>query len=78
MEELMHNFNKILDEKREEIIQIANNKKTRTVNPDKKMTQTDNDKLPIDVSSTLRRINETLEKKYKGSARYKKEINEQN
>jgi hypothetical protein len=78
MDELMHNFNKILDEKREEIIEIANNKKTRTVNPDKKMTQVDKDKLPVDISSTLRRINEAAEKKYKDSAKYKKEINEQN
>jgi len=74
----MHNFNKILDEKREEIIQIANNKKTRTVNNGKKMTQIEKDKLPVDISSTLKRINEAVEKKYKDSARYKKEINEQN
>jgi len=74
----MHNFNKILDEKREEIIQIANNKKSRNVNSEKKMTQVEKDKLPIDISSALRRINEAAEKKYKDSARYKKEINEQN
>lgn len=78
MDELMHNFNKILDEKREEIIQIANNKKSRNVNSEKKMTQVEKDKLPIDISSALRRINEAAEKKYKDSARYKKEINEQN
>ncbi len=72
----MHNFNKILDEKREEIIQIANNKKIRAT--DKKMTNVDKEKLPVDISSTLRRINEAAEKKYKDSAKYKKEINEQN
>jgi hypothetical protein len=76
MEELMHNFNKILDEKREEIIQIANNKKKKTV--EKKMTQIENDKLPVDISSTIRRINEAAEKKYKDSAKYKKEINATN
>jgi hypothetical protein len=76
MDELMHNFNKILDEKREEIIQIANNKKIRAT--DKKMTNVDKEKLPVDISSTLRRINEAAEKKYKDSAKYKKEINEQN
>ena len=76
MEELMHNFNKILDEKREEIIQIANNKKKKTV--EKKMTQIENDKLPVDISSTIRRINEATEKKYKDSAKYKKEINATN
>ena len=42
------------------------------------MTQVDKDKLPVDISSTLRRINEAAEKKYKDSAKYKKEINEQN
>jgi len=72
----MHNFNKILDEKREEIIQIANNKKKKTV--EKKMTQIENDKLPVDISSTIRRINEAAEKKYKDSAKYKKEINATN
>ena len=76
MEELMHNFNKILDEKREEIIQIANNKKKKTV--EKKMTQIENDKIPVDISSTIRRINEAAEKKYKDSAKYKKEINATN
>ncbi len=72
----MHNFNKILDEKRDEIIQIANNKKKKTV--EKKMTQIENDKLPVDISSTIRRINEAAEKKYKDSAKYKKEINATN
>jgi hypothetical protein len=68
MDELMHNFNKILDEKREEIISIANKKK------DKKMT--DVNKLNIDISSTLHRINAAVEKKYKDSAQYKKKTDE--
>ena len=67
---------KILDEKREEIIQIANNKKKK-IN-EKKLTQIENDKLPVDISSTIRRINEAAEKKYKDSAKYKKEINASN
>jgi len=66
----MHNFNKILDEKREEIINIASKKER------KKMTD-NNDKLPFDISTTINRINVAAEKKYKGSAKYKKEANEQ-
>lgn len=66
----MHNFNKILDEKRDEIINIASKKER------KKMTD-DNDKLSFDISTTLHRINAAAEKKYKGSAKYKKETNEQ-
>lgn len=68
MDELMHNFNKILDEKRDEIILIASKKK------DKKMT--DINKLDIDTSSTLHRINVAQEKKYKDSTQYKKKTNE--
>lgn len=70
MDELMHNFNKILDEKREEIINIASKKER------KKMTD-NNDKLPFDISTTINRINVAAEKKYKASAKYKKEANEQ-
>jgi hypothetical protein len=66
MDELLHNFNRILDEKREEIIAIAAAKKREN----KKVI--DNDKLPLDVSTTLTRINATIEKKYKESAQYKK------
>lgn len=68
MDELMHNFNKILDEKREEIILLANKKKEKKV--------TDVNKLNIDISSTLHRINAAAEKKYKDSAQYKKKANE--
>ena len=69
MEELMHNFNKILDEKREEIIAIAAKKKDN-----KKMTNVD--KLDMDTSKTIYRINAATEKKYKDSAQYKKKTNE--
>jgi hypothetical protein len=69
MEELMHNFNKILDEKRDEIIAIAAKKKDN-----KKMTNAD--KLDMDTSKTIYRINAATEKKYKDSAQYKKKENE--
>ena len=69
MEELMHNFNNILDEKKEEIIAIAAAKKK-----DKKMTNVD--KLDMDTSTTIHRINAAMEKKYKDSAQYKKKANE--
>ena len=68
MEELMHNFNKILDEKRDEIISLANRKKEKKV--------MDVNKLNIDISSTLHRINAAAEKKYKDSAKYKKKTDE--
>ena len=70
MDELMHNFNKILDEKREEIIAIAAAKKR----DNKKMTNID--KLDMDTSTTLNRINAAAENKYKNSAQYKKKVNE--
>ena len=69
MEELMHNFNKILDEKREEIIAIAAKKKDN-----KKMTNAY--KLDMDTSKIIYRINAATEKKYKDSAQYKKKENE--
>jgi hypothetical protein len=68
MEDLMHNFNKILDEKRDEIISLANRKKEKKV--------MDVNKLNIDISSTLHRINAAAEKKYKDSAKYKKKTDE--
>jgi hypothetical protein len=70
MDELMHNFNKILDEKKEEIIAIATAKKR----DDKKMTNVD--KLDMDTSKAIYRINSATEKKYKDSAQYKKKANE--
>jgi hypothetical protein len=72
MDELMHNFNRILDEKREEIIAIAAEKKREN----KKVINVD--KLPFDISTTLNRINAAAEKKYKASAKYNKKQQEEN
>jgi|LakMenEpi03Aug12_release.lakeMendotaPanAssembly.Ray.scaffolds.fasta_scaffold1095426_2 hypothetical protein len=66
--ELLYTFNKILLDKRDEIIEIANNKKRGGT--DKKMT--DVNKLNKDISTTLTRIHTENEKKIKNSARYKK------
>jgi hypothetical protein len=65
-EELLYNFNKILLEKREEIIELANNKKREN----KKMT--DINKLHKDIATTFNRITLENEKKIRNSARYKK------
>ena len=65
-DELLYNFNKILLEKREEIIEIANSKK-RDI---KKMT--DVNKLNKDITNTYTRIKVENEKKIQSSARYKK------
>jgi len=65
--ELLYTFNKILLDKREEIIEIANNKKRG--GGDKK---SDINKLNKDISTTLTLINNENEKKIKKSARYKK------
>ena len=65
-DELLYTFNKILLEKRDEIIELANSKKKEN----KKMTLPD--KLNKDISTTLYRINTENEKKLKNSARYKK------
>lgn len=70
MDELMYYFNKILDEKKEEIIAIAAEKKK----DNKKMNNID--KLDINTSSTINRINVAAENKYKNSAQYKKKVNE--
>jgi ABC-type multidrug transport system ATPase subunit len=73
MDDLLHVFNKILIEKRNEIIEIANNKKKEN----KKMTDTATvDKLTCDISKTIYRINAATEKKFKDSARYKKKEEE--
>lgn len=72
MDELMHNFNRILDDKREEIIAIAM-AKTRE---NKKVT--DINKLPFDISTTLNKINVAAEKKYKVSAKYIKKQQQEN
>ena len=63
---LLYQFNKILLEKRNEIIEIANSKKREN----KKMT--DVNKLDRDTNSTISRIKIENEKKIKSSARYKK------
>ncbi len=65
-EDLLYHFNKILLEKRDEIIEIANSKKREN----KKMT--DINKLDRDASATLNKIKLENEKKIKNSARYKK------
>lgn len=67
-EELLYNFNRILLEKREEIIEIANSKKR-----EKKLS--DVNKLNLDISTTFTRIKNENEKKLKNSARYKKKEN---
>ena len=67
----MHNFNKILDDKKEEIIAIAAKKEKKKMN--------DNiEKINLDISSTINRINVAQEKKYKASAKYKKDREKNN
>ena len=63
---LLYQFNKILLEKRTEIIEIANSKKREN----KKMT--DINKLDKDTNTTINRIKVENEKRLKNSARYKK------
>ena len=65
-DDLLYQFNKILLEKRAEIIEIANNKKREN----KKMS--DPNKLDRDTNTTINRIKLENEKKIKNSARYKK------
>jgi len=65
-DDLLYHFNKILLEKRDEIIEIANSKKKEN----KKMN--DINKLDRDANNTLLRIKQDNEKKIKNSARYKK------
>ena len=65
-EDLLYNFNKILLEKRAEIIELATNKKREN----KKMT--DINKFSKDISTTFTRIKLENEKKIRNSARYKK------
>jgi len=70
-DELLYNFNKILLEKRDEIIEIANSKK-REVN--KKMINIDS--LNKDIKDTINRLKVENERKIKSSKRYKKENQE--
>ena len=65
-DDLLYQFNKILLEKRNEIIEITNSKKREN----KKMT--DVNKLDRDTNTTLNRLKVENEKKIKNSARYKK------
>jgi hypothetical protein len=65
-DDLLYHFNKILLEKRDEIIEIANSKKREN----KKMI--DINKLDRDANTTLSKIKFDNEKKLKNSARYKK------
>ena len=65
-EELLYNFNRILLEKRDEVIEIANSKKREN----KKLT--DVNKLNKDIATTINKLNYENEKKIKNSARYKK------
>lgn len=69
-DELLYNFNKILLEKRDEIIEISKSKKReikKVINPDK---------LNKDTRDTLNRLKVENEKKIKSSKAYKKKMEE--
>jgi hypothetical protein len=71
-DELLYNFNKILLEKRDEIIEISKVKKRelkKVINPDK---------LDKDTKDTLNRLKVENEKKIKSSKAYKKKMQEEN
>ena len=71
-DELLYNFNKILLEKRDEIIEISKSKKReikKVINPDK---------LDKDTKDTLNRLKVENEKKIKSSKAYKKKMQEEN
>jgi hypothetical protein len=71
-DELLYNFNKILLEKRDEIIEISRSKKRelkKVINPDK---------LDKDTKDTLNRLKVENEKKIKSSKAYKKKMQEEN
>jgi stalled ribosome alternative rescue factor ArfA len=70
-DELLYNFNKILLEKREEIIEISKSKIRdfkKVINPDK---------LDKDTKDTLNRLKVENEKKIKSSKAYKKKMEEE-
>jgi hypothetical protein len=71
-DELLYNFNKILLEKRDEIIEISKLKTRET----KKMINPDC--LNKDVKDTLARLKNENEKKLKSSKAYKKKIEQEN
>lgn len=69
-DELLYNFNKILLEKRDEIIEISKSKKReikKVINPDT---------LSKDTKDTLNRLKVENEKKIKSSKAYKKKMEE--
>ena len=69
-DELLYNFNKILLEKRDEIIEISRSKKReikKVINPDK---------IDKDTKDTLNRLKVENEKKIKSSKAYKKKMEE--
>lgn len=70
-DELLYNFNRILLEKRDEIMKIAESKKRE---PTKKLNNVE--VLNKDVKDTLNRIKLENERKIKSSKRYKKENQE--
>jgi RNA polymerase-binding transcription factor DksA len=65
-DDLLYHFNKILLEKREEIIELASRKKREV----KKIP--DPNKLDRDTNTTVSRIKLEQEKRLKNSAKYKK------
>ncbi len=65
-DDLLYHFNKILLEKRDEIIELANKKKKEV-----KKTS-DPNKLDRDTNTTVARIKMEQEKRLKNSAKYKK------
>jgi stalled ribosome alternative rescue factor ArfA len=70
-DELLYNFNKILLEKREEIIEISKSKKReikKVINPNI---------LNKDTKDTLNRLKVENEKKIKSSKAYKKKMEEE-
>lgn len=69
-DELLYNFNKILLEKREEIMEISKGKKREC----KKMINPDS--LNKDIKDTLNRLKTENEKKIKASKAYKKKMEE--
>jgi hypothetical protein len=71
-DELLYNFNKILLEKRDEIIEISKSKKReikKVINPEK---------IDKDTKDTLNRLKVENEKKIKSSKAYKKKMQEEN
>jgi len=68
-DDLLYNFNKIILEKRDELIKLSDSKKREN----KKLT--DVNKLNKDIASTIIKLNNENEKRIRNSARYKKNAN---